>query len=111
MSSPKTQVADVPVNGEPAAPANQGTYKVFNRVVDWITNDRTQLLNITERVNEIVGKSGIKDGIIHLQSLHTTTAVFINEWQDALVHDVKNFLDQVVVREQYYRHNDPEFSD
>ncbi len=111
MSSPKSQVAEAAMNGEPASPANQGTYKVFNRVVDWITNDRTQLLNITDRVNEIVRKSGIKDGIIHLQSLHTTTAVFINEWQDALVHDVKNFLETVVERERYYRHNDPQFSD
>ena len=111
MSSPKAQVADLPLNGEPAPTANQGSYKVFNRVVDWITNDRTQLLNITDRVNEIVRKSGIKDGIIHLQSLHTTTAVFINEWQDALVHDVKSFLETVVERERYYRHNDPQFSD
>ena len=33
-------------------------------------------------------KSGVRDGIVHLQSLHTTTAVFLNEWQDALLHDV-----------------------
>jgi len=94
------------------APSNpNGGYKVFNRIVDWITSDRMQLLNITDRVNEIVRKSGVQDGMIHLQSLHTTTAVFINEWQDALIHDVKTFLDQMVVREQYYRHNDPEYSD
>src|SRR6266478_5432995 len=93
------------------AKASAAGFKIFNRVLDWITNDRTQLINITDRVNEIVRKSGIRDGIIHLQSLHTTTAVFINEWQDALVHDVKSFLEQVVEREQYYRHNDPEFSD
>jgi thiamine phosphate synthase YjbQ (UPF0047 family) len=28
---------------------------------------------------------------VHLQSLHTTTAVFLNEWQDALLQDVKRF--------------------
>lgn len=46
-----------------------------------------------------------------MQSLHTTTAVFINEWQDALLHDVRAFLDDVVHREDYYRHNDPNYSD
>jgi len=61
------------------APAAAG-YKIFNRIVDWITSDRTQLINVTDRINEIVRKSGIRDGIVHLQSLHTTTAVFINEW-------------------------------
>ena len=66
-------------------------FKIFNRVVDWITSDRMQLINVTDRINEIVRKSGIRDGIVHLQSLHTTTAVFINEWQDALLHDVRPF--------------------
>ncbi len=81
----------VPVQTLPVA-----GYKVFNRIVDWITNDRLQLLNITERINEIVRKSGVRDGLVHLQSLHTTSAVFINEWQDALLHDVKNFFEQIV---------------
>jgi secondary thiamine-phosphate synthase enzyme len=103
--------ADVPAstNGS-ASPAPSG-YRVFNRIVDWITNDRMQLLNITDKINEVVQKSGIRDGLVHLQSLHTTTAIFINEWQDALLHDVRTFLEKIVAREDYYRHNDPEFSD
>jgi secondary thiamine-phosphate synthase enzyme len=95
-----------------SAPAGAtGHYKVFNRIIDWITNDRLQLMNITERIDEIVRKSGVRDGIVHLQSLHTTSAVFLNEWQDALLHDVRGFLEQMVERERYYRHNDPQHSD
>src|SRR5579872_2154382 len=108
MQPSKVQIMEV----EPAAEATAtGGYKVFNRIVDWITNDRMQLLNITERINEIVRKSGIRDGLVHLQSLHTTSGVFLNEWQDALLHDVRSFLDQMVERERYYRHNDPQHSD
>src|ERR1700680_4866504 len=95
----------------PDAKASAGGFKIFNRVLDWITNDRTQLINITDRINEIVRKSGVRDGIVHLQSLHTTTAVFLNEWQDALLHDVKRFLEDVVAREMDWRHNDPRHSD
>jgi secondary thiamine-phosphate synthase enzyme len=86
-------------------------FKIFNRVVDWITNERMQLINITERINDVVRKSGIRDGIVHLQSLHTTTAVFINEWQDALLHDVRAFLEGLIESETYWRHNDPQYSD
>jgi secondary thiamine-phosphate synthase enzyme len=112
MNSPRIQSIDTATAAEePLEPTNVGTYKVFNRIVDWITNDRTQLLNITDRINDLVKKSGIRDGIVHVQSLHTTTALFLNEWQDALLHDVKTFLDQLVLREQYYRHNDPAYSD
>ncbi|MBV6431538.1 MAG: hypothetical protein IANPNBLG_01670 [Bryobacteraceae bacterium] len=94
-----------------STPASHLGYKVYNRIIDWISNDRTQLANITERINEVVRKSGVRDGIVHLQTLHTTTAIFINEWQDALLHDVKEFFEKVVDRNGYYRHNDPVYSD
>ncbi len=112
MSAPKLHIATVePSTDAPAAQSTAAGFKIFSRVVDWITNDRMQLLNITDRINEIVRKSGVRDGLVHLQSLHTTTAVFINEWQDALIDDVRNFFQEIVEREAYYKHNDPAHSD
>ncbi len=113
MHPSKIQVVEAEAAAPEASSAGTytGGYKVFNRIVDWITSERMQLLNITERINEIVRKSGIRDGLVHLQSLHTTSGVFLNEWQDALIHDVKRFLEEVADRNQYYRHNDPEYSD
>jgi len=111
MSTGRTKLAEaglIAENGDQPAPHG---FKIFNRIVDWITSERMQLINITDRINEIVHKSGVRDGLVHLQSLHTTTAVFINEWQDALLHDVKSFLDQMVTRDQGWRHNNPQFSD
>jgi secondary thiamine-phosphate synthase enzyme len=104
MSSATSKVAEIGL-------AQETGFKMFNRIVDWITSDRTQLINVTDRINDIVRKSGIRDGMVHLQSLHTTTAVFINEWQDALLHDVKNFLEELIQRERDWRHNDPAYSD
>jgi secondary thiamine-phosphate synthase enzyme len=97
-------------DGDDAAALPIG-FKMFHRIADWITSDRMQLINVTDRINEIVRKSGIRDGIVHLHSLHTTTALFINEWQDALLHDVRRFLEELVAREKYFRHNDPNYSD
>src|SRR5215813_6981877 len=99
MSSASIQAEKAEGEGSP------GGFKIFNRIVDWITSDRLQLINVTDRINEIVRKSGVRDGIVHLQSLHTTTALFINEWQDALLHDVKNFLEDLVDRNGYFKHN------
>jgi secondary thiamine-phosphate synthase enzyme len=107
----KSKIQVLEAEAGPVEAASSSGYKVFNRIVDWITSERMQLLNITERINEIVRKSGIRDGLVHLQSLHTTSGVFLNEWQDALIHDVKRFLEQVATRDQYYRHNDPTYSD
>ncbi len=93
-----------------SAPAHSG-FKVFNRVLDWITSERLELINITDRINEIVRKSGVRDGLVHLQSLHTTTAVFLSEWQDALLSDVRVFLEELVDRDRPWLHNDPAHSD
>jgi secondary thiamine-phosphate synthase enzyme len=109
MNQPKMQMVEAEAG--PAEATAPSGYKVFNRIIDWITSDRLQLLNITDRINEIVHKSGIRDGLVHLQSLHTTSAVFLNEWQDALIQDVRNFFEQVVRQDDYYRHNDPDYSD
>ena len=84
--------------------------KSFVRIADWITNEKFELINMTDRINEIVSKSGVKDGIVHLQSLHTTAAVFINEWQDALLHDIGTVLEQFVGRDGKWRHDDPVYS-
>src|ERR1700704_6896646 len=113
MSAVNGKLAQVPAEAavDAAPAASVAGVKMFNRIVDWITNERLQLINITDRINEIVRKSGVRDGIVHLQTLHTTTAVFLNEWQDALLHDVKRFLEDVVVREMEWRHNDPRHSD
>ncbi|HSO75890.1 MAG TPA: secondary thiamine-phosphate synthase enzyme YjbQ, partial [Blastocatellia bacterium] len=44
-------------------------------------------------------------------SLHTTAGLIINEWQDALLDDVKTMIDRIVPKDLYYKHNDPQFSD
>lgn len=114
MSTADSQSGDgaTGLAAEPATrPSNQGHHKVFNRVMEWITSEQVQLLNITDRINEVVRRSGIREGIVHLQSLHTTTAIFINEWQDALLDDVKTFLAQIVNPDFSWRHNDPRYSD
>ena len=43
--------------------------------------------------------------------MHTTCAVFINEFQKALLSDIKRFLEKMVARDGYYLHNDPDHSD
>jgi secondary thiamine-phosphate synthase enzyme len=106
-----TKLAEVDPTPNITAPAPATSYMVYNRIIDWISRERLELSNITDRINDVVRKSGVKDGIVHLQTLHTTTAIFINECQDALLHDVRVFLEKVVERNDYYRHNDPQYSD
>ena len=75
------------------------------------TRERLELINITRDLNEVVRRQGLKAGLLVVQSLHTTMAVFINEFQQALLDDIKSFLDRLVGRFDYWRHNDPKLSE
>jgi secondary thiamine-phosphate synthase enzyme len=109
IQSGETEPLELP--DQATRPVNEGTVRVFNRVIEWVTTERFQLINLTERMNDLVRKSGVREGLIHLQSLHTTTAVFLNEWQDALLHDMRTCLERLVDQDGRWRHNDPQFSD
>ncbi|HLG13239.1 MAG TPA: secondary thiamine-phosphate synthase enzyme YjbQ [Blastocatellia bacterium] len=91
--------------------SNEGMVKVFSRTVTVQTNERTELVNLSDQVRAFADETGIRDGYIKVSSLHTTAGLFINEWQDALLNDIKMMVDRVVPRESYYYHNDPEYSD
>lgn len=75
------------------------------------TDQRLELYDITERVAELVRRHGVGEGLVLVTSLHTTLALLVNEWQPALLHDIKEMLGQVVREESGWRHNDPRFSD
>lgn len=75
------------------------------------TRERLELINITRDLNELIRKRGLKAGFIIVQSLHTTTAVFINEFQQALVDDMKAALEKLIGRLDYWRHNDSKLSE
>ncbi len=93
------------------APINSLALHVWAETLRICTQERVQLLDITPRVAEGVRKSGVRNGIALVSSLHTTLALFINEFQEALLDDIRTFLEQVVVRGNYWKHNDPKFSD
>jgi secondary thiamine-phosphate synthase enzyme len=91
--------------------ANAGMVKVFSKTILIKTSDRTELVNLTDEIRRMFEATGVVDGYIQVSSLHTTAGLFINEWQDALLVDIKSMLEQIVPRESYYKHNDPEHSD
>jgi len=84
---------------------------VVAHVLTFTTRHRFELIDLTQRVEELVGKTGIGAGVALLQSLHSTAALFVNEWQEALQEDYRTLLEQAVPAEAPWRHNDPRYSD
>jgi len=87
------------------------TVRVITETLRLVTGERLELYNLTERVVDVLKKHNVQEGIVLVTSLHTTLALFVNEWQSALLHDIKAMLNKIVSPEEGYRHNDPNFSD
>jgi secondary thiamine-phosphate synthase enzyme len=75
------------------------------------SQEKQQLVNITTEVARAVEQTGIQNGLVAVYSQHTTAALFVGEWQRALVEDTLKFLEQIVTDDLQYKHNSPEFSD
>lgn len=79
------------------------------RVVE--THQRVEIVDLTTLVMDLVAKRQVREGLVSLWSMHTTCALFINEFQTALLADIKRFLERLVARDAAYSHNDPSQSD
>ena len=64
--------------------------------------------NITPRVEEIVQKSGVQEGLVLVNAMHITASVFINDDEKGLHEDYKKWLEQLApfnASPQVYHHN------
>jgi len=73
--------------------------------LDLTTHQRTQWVEITERVAEEVRRAGCVEGSVFVFIPHTTAAVTINENADpSVAHDMVHFLDALVPRRADFTH-------
>ena len=96
---------------EQVASATVGGLTIHGETLVVQTEQRIELVDLTKTVMEFVRKFNMREGLVSLWSMHTTCALFINEFQVALLSDIKRFLEQMVARDAEWMHNDPEHSD
>lgn len=93
------------------ASANAGSLTIHGETFVVQTDQRVEVIDLTNRVMELVRQSDIREGLVSIWSMHTTCTLFINEYQVALLADITRFLERMVARDAEYLHNDPNHSD
>jgi len=81
--------------------------KSYREEVWFNTNQRRELINITPVVEQALKKSGVKEGLVLVNSMHITSSVFINDDEVGLHEDFEKWLEQLAPEKPYdqYNHN------
>jgi secondary thiamine-phosphate synthase enzyme len=69
------------------------------------TNQRIDFINITNKVQQIVTESNIKDGLVLINPMHITASVFINDAESGLIQDFKEWLEKLAPKNFNYHHH------
>ncbi|MBW2060471.1 MAG: YjbQ family protein [Deltaproteobacteria bacterium] len=71
------------------------------------TGQRTEMIDITKKVQDEVAGAGVKSGLVIVYTSHTTAAVTINEGADPAVRmDIIETLNEIVPWKRAYKHGE-----
>ncbi len=70
------------------------------------TKGNTELINITKKVQEKINNSKVSEGFVNIFVRGTTAALAINEYEQNLLKDIKEFFEENVKRGKNYHHDD-----
>ena len=70
------------------------------------TSKHQEMIDITDQVNRVISKSGVKSGICNVFALHATAAIIINENADPNVcKDIFTALNRAIPEHAGYLHD------
>lgn len=69
------------------------------------TKGFNDIINITDRISEIVKESKVKDGICLIFVAHSTCALTTIEYEEGAIKDLKRILEKIAPMDGFYEHN------
>jgi secondary thiamine-phosphate synthase enzyme len=69
------------------------------------TEKRREFINITDRVENALEQSGIREGMALVSAMHITAAVYVNDAESGLIADIDEWLDDLAPFGKDYRHH------
>jgi len=70
------------------------------------TAKRQEFVRITDDVESIVRRSGIREGMALVSAMHITSGVFVNDWEQGLIDDFQVWLEKLAPAGLPYRHHE-----
>ncbi len=78
--------------------------RTFTRNIEISTKGEIDFLDLTEKIQEIVSQSEIKNGIAHIFAPHATGILILTENDWNLLEDIKQILEKLIPKQASYHH-------
>ena len=69
------------------------------------TKNKREIINITDQVEEIVNKSGVKEGMALICAMHITASIFVNDEETGIKQDFLEWAEKLAPFNAGYRHH------
>jgi secondary thiamine-phosphate synthase enzyme len=69
------------------------------------TRKRQEFVRITDEVQRIVDASGVQEGMVLVSAMHITAGVYVNDWENGLIHDFQEWLEKLAPAGLDYAHH------
>lgn len=79
--------------------------KIYKQKIEVQSKSQIEFIDITKEVEEIVEKSGVREGQVLIFSAHTTSGVMINHNESMLLQDFMRTLYRLVPISDRYSHD------
>jgi len=79
--------------------------KVYQDEFSVSTSRRVQVIDITDRVEKVVKKSGLRDGVCQIFVPHATAGLVLEEAESGLIRDIENKIESMFPKGAGYEHD------
>jgi len=69
------------------------------------TSKRYALVNLTDKVEEALGRAGVTDGLCFVSAMHITAGVYVNDAETGLLNDISEWIENLAPYGLDYRHH------
>ncbi|GAB6161098.1 secondary thiamine-phosphate synthase enzyme YjbQ [Desulfothermus naphthae] len=77
---------------------------IYFQDIEIVMEKGIDIKDITLLIEEIIKKSGIKNGVVHITSIGSTGSVTTIEYEPGVIKDLKDIINEIVSPDRYYEH-------
>ena len=79
--------------------------KFHTEYLKFHTRKHREYIHITQQVDAIVNKSGVKEGMVLVSAMHITAGVYVNDNESGLIEDIDKWLEELAPFRENYQHH------